>query len=404
LSTGEHEYTWVMKADSLGTGSLKIPSQLKKKDDEPQEVLYERMMLVSELEAILEALWSDFLSLRLSEAWEDVVMPALRRFAHGKKVDEASYLAGKQRFVTKKKPKAGAAPTRSPEGGAPARGGLSASPARAWRRHEPRRYPSGSSLIALFAMRFHRGEVETPGAESGHAEPDGREPEVGRREARPCRPRAPDEAARRAVGHLVPKRDLAELRARGDVARGDDLVERGHAVTGADLACVLAVVGEVLVGEDPVLVADEAERLDGVGVERDLDLHVLGDGVQGARRLLDQDLLRPAVVDVRSCCCPLSASDPSCRRGSSRAELSTVRTSRLPSADQHEVGREPTLKSPSVARMTRFVPPLMKPFSARLYASSIPAAPFVEPPAGGGERRGGAPCRRRSSTTPDAPA
>jgi hypothetical protein len=109
LSTGEHEFTWVMKADSLGTGSLKIPSQLKKNDDEPQEVLYERMMLVTELETILEALWNDFLSLRLSEAWEDVVMPALRRFAHGKKVDEAAYLAGKQRFIGKKKAKGGAA-------------------------------------------------------------------------------------------------------------------------------------------------------------------------------------------------------------------------------------------------------------------------------------------------------
>jgi len=41
----------------------------------------------------------------------------------------------------------------------------------------------------------------------------------------------------------------------------------------------------------------------------------------------------------------------------------------------------PTLKSPSVQRMTRFVPPLMKPFTAVSYANWMPPAPFVEPDA-----------------------
>lgn len=44
----------------------------------------------------------------------------------------------------------------------------------------------------------------------------------------------------------------------------------------------------------------------------------------------------------------------------------------------------PTLKSPSVARITRLLPPSMKLSCATLYASSMPAPPAVEPP---GRRR-----------------
>lgn len=108
LSTGEHEFTWVLKADTLGTSTLKVPAELRKKDDEPTEVLYERMRLVEEYEAILEALWSDFLVLRLSDAWEESLLPSLHRFAQGKKVDDAAYLAAKQRVLGKRKNKGGA--------------------------------------------------------------------------------------------------------------------------------------------------------------------------------------------------------------------------------------------------------------------------------------------------------
>jgi hypothetical protein len=42
-----------------------------------------------------------------------------------------------------------------------------------------------------------------------------------------------------------------------------------------------------------------------------------------------------------------------------------------------EVDDTPTLKSPSVARITRLFPPLMKLSSAVWYASLMPAAPAV---------------------------
>jgi hypothetical protein len=106
LTTGEHEYAWLFKADTLALSSLTLPAELTKKDDEVHEVLYERMRLVEALEATLEALWSDFLSLRLSEAWAAAVAPALVRFAHDEEVDEDAYLKAKQRALGKRPRKA----------------------------------------------------------------------------------------------------------------------------------------------------------------------------------------------------------------------------------------------------------------------------------------------------------
>jgi hypothetical protein len=102
LISGDREYAWLFKAPTLGIGGLKLPAELTKKDDEVHEVLYERMRLVEELEATLEALWSDFLALRLSDAWAQVVVPALQRFAHDEEVDEAAYTQAKQRALGKR--------------------------------------------------------------------------------------------------------------------------------------------------------------------------------------------------------------------------------------------------------------------------------------------------------------
>ena len=102
LTRGEHEYAWLFKTDTLSISTLAIPAELDAKKDDVHEVLYERMRLVEELEATLEALCSDFLSLRLSDAWETAVIPALRRFARGEAVDADAYGTAKQRATGKR--------------------------------------------------------------------------------------------------------------------------------------------------------------------------------------------------------------------------------------------------------------------------------------------------------------
>jgi hypothetical protein len=101
---GELELSWRMKADELSVASLKIPAQLKA-DTDKYEALYERMRLTETFEAQLEALFRDFIALRLDEAWESVVVPELKKWARGKAIDEARYAALKAR-VSRKKGKA----------------------------------------------------------------------------------------------------------------------------------------------------------------------------------------------------------------------------------------------------------------------------------------------------------
>jgi hypothetical protein len=102
LTSGDREYAWLFKADTLSLGTLQIPAELDAKKDELHEVLYERMRLVESLEATLGALYRDFLALRLSDAWEAAVLPALARFAHDEEVDVAAYTKAKQRALAKR--------------------------------------------------------------------------------------------------------------------------------------------------------------------------------------------------------------------------------------------------------------------------------------------------------------
>jgi hypothetical protein len=105
MNSGEREFAWLLRGDTLGLSSASIPAELKNKDDDVHEVVYERMRLLEELEANLEALFGDFLQLRLSDAWDAVVVPQLKRFARMKEVDEAAYSLAKSRVIGKKKKK-----------------------------------------------------------------------------------------------------------------------------------------------------------------------------------------------------------------------------------------------------------------------------------------------------------
>jgi hypothetical protein len=102
LVRGEREYAWTLKADSLGLSGLKLPTQLKK-NDEKHEVFYERMMLLEDLDASLAALFADFVRMRLSEPWDDEVVPLMKSWAHGEKPDAGAYLATKRAVLGEKR-------------------------------------------------------------------------------------------------------------------------------------------------------------------------------------------------------------------------------------------------------------------------------------------------------------
>lgn len=130
LSWAGQDATLVLKAETLAIASLSLPTVLDKAGDEPapsiaeaprrpppkrrkrsvedealeaadeeHETFYERMVLTREVEEILEALYADFLALRLGPAWEETVVPALRTWARGDDLDEESYRRARDRAV-----------------------------------------------------------------------------------------------------------------------------------------------------------------------------------------------------------------------------------------------------------------------------------------------------------------
>ncbi|AKT43716.1 hypothetical protein [Chondromyces crocatus] len=87
IERGELTFTFVLQSDSLALSGVRIPAQVKEEEDER---FYERMYLVEELEAMLGALYSEFLAQRLSTSWEQTVAPAIRAWVRGETVDAAA--------------------------------------------------------------------------------------------------------------------------------------------------------------------------------------------------------------------------------------------------------------------------------------------------------------------------
>lgn len=86
VERGELAFTFLLQADSLGLSGVRIPAEVK---DEGDEKFYERMYLIEELEALVGAVFGDFLAQRLSPAWEQAVAPAMRAWIRGEAVDAA---------------------------------------------------------------------------------------------------------------------------------------------------------------------------------------------------------------------------------------------------------------------------------------------------------------------------
>jgi hypothetical protein len=120
LSWADHDATFTLKAETMAIAGLKLPRKERESAptgegttapprraprrrqapaaaaaelaaNEANEELYERMRVTCEIEGIVEALYRDFLALRLGPAWSDLVVPALEAWSQGEAVDADSY-------------------------------------------------------------------------------------------------------------------------------------------------------------------------------------------------------------------------------------------------------------------------------------------------------------------------
>ncbi len=126
VSWADHEATFTLKAESLAIGSLRLPKKEasestpidlsapprrpRKKGtaasfaaDEVHEDFYERMRATREIEGIVEALYGDFLKLRLGPAWSEVVFPALDAWSTGEDVDADDYGRARTKALSRAK-------------------------------------------------------------------------------------------------------------------------------------------------------------------------------------------------------------------------------------------------------------------------------------------------------------
>jgi hypothetical protein len=71
----------------------KKKKQVEEIDDSP---FYDRMEKTAAVEALLTALYRDFLALRLSPRWNALIAPTMRRWAMGEPIDADAYRAAKR--------------------------------------------------------------------------------------------------------------------------------------------------------------------------------------------------------------------------------------------------------------------------------------------------------------------
>lgn len=89
-----HDLVDEMMGKRPGRPKRKAPREEEEDDDTP---FYERMTMTREVEDLLATLYRDFLGVRLSPRWAEVVVPTMRRWAAGQEVDAEAYRSARAR-------------------------------------------------------------------------------------------------------------------------------------------------------------------------------------------------------------------------------------------------------------------------------------------------------------------
>jgi hypothetical protein len=106
---------WVATLDSmtLALSGVKLPASSSQAEE---EVFYERVQRLAEIHELVQALYAQFLNVRLSPSWESELAPALRRWVGtGEILDEEHF----ERLHSRRESK-GAARAGKPRGARPA--------------------------------------------------------------------------------------------------------------------------------------------------------------------------------------------------------------------------------------------------------------------------------------------
>ena len=129
LVQGDRESSFTLRAERIGVAALKLPTVLgaeadeapaaallegpkrppkrrredkdrqdARESDEAHEAFYERMQLTRDFELLIEALYADFLALRLGDSWDEIA-GVMRSWATGAEVFADEYRALRDRAL-----------------------------------------------------------------------------------------------------------------------------------------------------------------------------------------------------------------------------------------------------------------------------------------------------------------
>ena len=81
LKTGDHEWKFNIKGESLNISSLKSPEtgRVEKKEDVEGAVL-EKIYLYEKVVSLVENLYNQFIHLRISSKWDDDIVPRIKKW------------------------------------------------------------------------------------------------------------------------------------------------------------------------------------------------------------------------------------------------------------------------------------------------------------------------------------
>ncbi len=77
LKVEENEYSFTLDSEWMNLKTLKTPKVKQDIKDDPEGIFYEKMFLIEQAISALDAVYEEFIELRLSPAWNDSVKPAL---------------------------------------------------------------------------------------------------------------------------------------------------------------------------------------------------------------------------------------------------------------------------------------------------------------------------------------
>lgn len=127
-----HDATFTLRAETMAIAGLKLPRKDSEEaptgegvtvpakrprrkataktraiaeniaSDEQHEEFYARMHATREIEEIIEALYRDFLVLRLGPAWSELVVPALEAWTAGEEVDADTYGGARRKALSRR--------------------------------------------------------------------------------------------------------------------------------------------------------------------------------------------------------------------------------------------------------------------------------------------------------------